>query len=156
MKSKLTVDIEEALYHFAKADGLGIYGCFEATIGDAYGNQRVDFMTMTSRNVFRCYEIKISKSDFHSSAKLSFLGDYNYFVMPSKLLHSLKDDELFREYMFRGIGVISYENGRLTLVRAAKNKDITISRKIELMHSMVRSLSRFCKITYEHERASLK
>ena len=34
---------------------------------------------------WRCYELKVTKADFHSKAKLSFIGHYNYFVLPQQL-----------------------------------------------------------------------
>lgn len=63
------------------------------TIGfntNKYG--RVDYMTMDTKDIFRFYEIKISKSDFHSKAKHTFLGHYNYFVMPHELYEEVKDE----------------------------------------------------------------
>ena len=72
MKTKLTMAMERALYEHSKAHGVGIYGCFEVSLGEGYGNERVDYMTMDSNDTFRCYEIKESESDFNSKAKMSF------------------------------------------------------------------------------------
>lgn len=66
-ETKLTKEIKKSLARFTKADGPGIYGAFEVTLGEYYGDERVDYMTMSSDNIFRCYEIKISKSDLKSS-----------------------------------------------------------------------------------------
>lgn len=38
-KIEETVSIEKALYKFSKAGGLGIYGCFEVSMGKSYGNE---------------------------------------------------------------------------------------------------------------------
>ena len=52
-----------------------IYGCEEVTIGfwhEKKGNEHVDYMTMDSHDIFRCYEIKVSMQDLKSHAKKSF------------------------------------------------------------------------------------
>ena len=90
-KTQLTKEIEVALFKAVKADGLGVYGCLEVSFGSSYGDQYCDFVTMDADNVFRCYEIKISKSDFNGKAKLSFLGDYNYFVLTEELYKDVKE-----------------------------------------------------------------
>ena len=42
-------------------------------------------MTMDSKEIFRCFEIKISKSDFRSIHGHNFIGNFNYYVMPKEL-----------------------------------------------------------------------
>ena len=84
-ETELTKEIKKALLHYTKADAPGVYGCYEVCLGAGYGDEYVDFMTMSSTNVFRAYEIKISLSDLKSKAKLSFCGDYNYIVLPEEL-----------------------------------------------------------------------
>lgn len=49
---------------------------------------------------WRCYEIKISKSDFYSKSKWTFIGHYNYFILPTELYPIVKRD------IPDGIGVI--------------------------------------------------
>ena len=148
-KSNETMLCEKAIYREVKAGGLGVYGCFECTLGAMYGDERVDFITMTSDSVFRCYEIKVSKSDFHSKAKKSFYGDYNYFVMPAALFEQLSDDDL-KKWYWDGVGVYTVNaNGRVALVHKAKKKTVPIFTRIMLMHGMVRSLSRYCKSEFE-------
>lgn len=46
----------------------------------------------TREVTWRCYEIKTSKADFYSKHKWTFIGDYNYFVMPAELYEIVKDD----------------------------------------------------------------
>ncbi len=41
---------------------------------------------------WRCYELKVTKADFHSKAKLSFIGNYNYFVLPQKLFEEVQSE----------------------------------------------------------------
>ncbi len=47
---------------------------------------------LTTENTFewRCYELKVSLADFRSKAKLSFIGNYNYFVLPKALYEKSK------------------------------------------------------------------
>ena len=77
MKTNLTKEIEKSIILTSKATGPGVYGCLEVTLGEGYGHERVDYMTMDCKGFFRCYEIKTSKSDFKSKAKKSFVGDFN-------------------------------------------------------------------------------
>lgn len=63
---------------------MGVFGCLEVTIGFG-GKERVDYMTYDTKGIFRCYEIKVSKSDFHSPHKNSFVGHYNYYVLTKEL-----------------------------------------------------------------------
>lgn len=161
MKTRKTIEIEKALYMYSGADKPGTYGCFECTLGKGYGDERIDYITMDAKSQFKCYEIKISKADFLSKAKLSFYGDYNYLVIPEELYEEIKDSERFTHYLWLGIGIILYssKNGKgqstLSSVRNAKKKQIPIYKKVELMAGMVRSLSRFCQMTPEQEEKTL-
>ena len=146
-KTEETVCIEKALYKFSKADGLGIYGCFETSLGKGYGNERVDYMTMNSDDEFRCYEIKISKPDFLSTAKLSFCGDFNYLVIPESLLPKIKDLPEYLGLLWTGVGVLVYSPGTYTEISIAKKpkkKKLSLADRVNMMHCMVRSLSRYC------------
>ena len=140
-KTQQTLDIEKELYIQAVSNGEGIYGCPECTLGPAYGNERVDLMTMESSNVFRCYEIKISKTDMNSKAKLSFYGDYNYLVVPESLLEAAK--EKFPPYS--GIGIYCYHNTYryITSEQKAHKKVVRIGDRVQLMQDMIRSLARW-------------
>ena len=155
MKTKLTMAMERALYEHSKAHGVGIYGCFEVSLGGGYGNERVDYMTMDSNDTFRCYEIKESESDFNSKAKMSFYGDLNYILMPSGLSKILEDqrNKKYKLMLMRGVGVLLYwsTTGRISIDRKPKKRHITMAKRVELMHCMVRSLSRYCH--YEFDRA---
>ena len=62
MKTELTKEVEQALVLATKADGVGVYGALEVTLGEGYGTERVDYMTMDCKNVFRCYEIKLQET----------------------------------------------------------------------------------------------
>lgn len=87
-KTDLTIKLEKDIY--AATNKLGVFGCFEVTIG-FYGKERVDYMTYDTKGIWRCYEIKVSKSDFHSKAKKTFIGHFNYYVMPRALYEEVRE-----------------------------------------------------------------
>lgn len=134
-KTELTEKIEQAIYKETIGKALG---CFEVTIG-WFGKGRVDYMTMDFKDIFRCYEIKISKSDFHSEHGHNFVGNYNYYVMPKELFEEVKE-EISKE-----IGVYgSYkykDNILLELLKKPKKQELKVEMDI-LKNSMIRSLSR--------------
>jgi len=109
---------------------MGVYGCFEVTIGIS-GSERVDYITYDTKGIWRCYEIKVSKVDFHSKAAKSFVGNYNYYVMPQSLYDTVKAE------IPHNIGV--YIGGEC--VKKAKKKPLAIDENI-LKDSMIRSLFR--------------
>lgn len=127
-KTEETTNLEEMIMdHTLK---LGVFGCLEVTIGFG-GNERVDYMTMDTKGIFRCYEIKVSKSDFNSNAKHSFVGNFNYYVMPIELYEEVKN-EIPKE-----IGVYTY--GRV--VKKPKCVNLKVDKSI-LKDSLIRSMYR--------------
>lgn len=103
-KTKETIQIETALANETKEKR--IYGCQEVTIGfykQGLGNELVDFMTMDSNDVFRCYEIKVTLNDLRSNAKLSFYGHYNYLVVGENLY---KQKDKWNIKLSNDIGII--------------------------------------------------
>ena len=88
-------------------------------------------MTYDCKGVFRCYEIKMSKSDFHSNAHNTFLGHFNYYVMPKELYEQVKDE------IPAHIGV--YCGGWCE--KRAKRQPLWEDEQI-LKNSLIRSLSR--------------
>lgn len=109
---------------------LGVFGCFEVTIG-WYGDERVDYMTYDTKGIVRCYEIKTSLSDFNSKAKLSFVGNYNYYALTPDLYEKVKDK------IPDGIG--AFVGGEV--VKKSKKRDLSCDKEI-LLSSMIRSMSR--------------
>jgi len=128
LKTELTIKMENAIYNTTRK--IGTFGCFEVTIGFG-GKERVDYITYDTKGVFRCYEIKVSKSDFHSAAIKSFVGNYNYYVMPKELYEEVKD-EISKE-----IGVYIGEN----CIKKAKKQELKIDSET-LKDSIIRSLYR--------------
>ena len=147
MKTAETIALEKAIRKETRKTGT--FGCFEVTIG-FFGKERVDYMTYDTKGIFRCYEIKVTKADFHSGAAKSFVGHYNYYVLTRELYNQVKD-EIPAE-----IGI--YVGG--TLIKKAKRQDLSdkeysvwrsvggkrtlVSTPWEQMlkDSMIRSLSR--------------
>ncbi|MBC9788604.1 hypothetical protein [Carnobacterium maltaromaticum] len=142
-KTELTKKAEKLLY--SHTDKLGTFGCFEVTIGfnGEYrgGIERVDYMTYSTKGEFRCYEIKVTEADFNSAAKVSFLGHYNYYVMPKELYEKLKGKE--KQKIPWGIGVIIFSNNYyMECLKKPTKKQVSLGMGTVLMESMVRSLSR--------------
>lgn len=127
-KSDLTKELEYKI--FKATNKQGIFGCFEVTIG-WYGKERVDYITYDTNGIWRCYEIKISKSDFHSKAHNTFIGHFNYYVMPKELYEAVKDE------IPKHIGVYIGTD----LVKRPKKQELKVDEQI-LKDSLIRSLSR--------------
>ena len=127
-KTDLTISLERDIWGATKKQG--VFGCFEVTIG-WFGEERVDYMTYDTKGVWRCYEIKVSVSDFRSRAKKTFCGHYNYYVMTKELYEAVKDE------IPPHVGV--YVGG--TSVKRAKRQELAIDEEI-LKNSLIRSLSR--------------
>lgn len=111
------------------------FGCFEVTIG-WFGHRRVDYLHIDTKDNVRCYEIKVSKSDFHSKHGHNFLGNYNYYVMPEKLYEEIKDE------IPNSIGCLVYKEGYSELVSVKKAKKLKISNLSEMKSYLIRSLHR--------------
>lgn len=127
-KTELTLQLEKDIWQ--ETNKMGNFGAFEVTIG-WWGKERVDFMVYNTKGEFRCYEIKVSKADFHSKAKKTFIGHYNYYVMPKELYEEVKEE------IPKHIGVYC---GRY-LVKKPKRQELKVDEKT-LLNSMIRSLSR--------------
>ncbi|MFA5169826.1 MAG: hypothetical protein WC420_03815 [Candidatus Paceibacterota bacterium] len=108
----------------------GVFCCFEVTIG-WFGKERVDYLTYDTKGVWRCYEIKVSKPDFHSKAHNTFVGNYNYYVMPHELY-----DQVYSEIP-QDIGVYIGE----TCEKRAKHRELGVDEQV-LKDSLIRCLYR--------------
>ncbi|WP_438469611.1 hypothetical protein, partial [Staphylococcus pseudintermedius] len=94
-----------------------------------------DFLTYDSKNVFRAYEIKVTKEDLKSNAKLSFVGHYNYFVLPRQLYEEVKGTDLLPF----NVGIVIIGEG---LIKKSGRKTLSMSDNIKLLESLMRSLNR--------------
>lgn len=131
-KTDLTKELERQLWNHTKKRGT--FACFEVTIG-WQGQERVDFITYNTKGIWRCYEVKVSKSDFYSDAINSFIGNYNYYAMPKELYKEVKED--IPAY----VGVYIPKARKLCSIKNAKKQKLKIDEKT-LKDSMIRSLYR--------------
>ena len=82
-------------FHLAK---MGTYLCFEVMMpfefmpNNRMNNERVDLLTYDTSGEWRFYELKVSVSDFHSKAKKTFYGHFNYYVMPRSIYEKVKNE----------------------------------------------------------------
>ena len=88
-KSKETLLLENLLFEYNRFNGF--FCIFECTIGFG-GGGRVDCISIDTRSCIRAFEIKVTKSDFHSKHGHNFVGNLNYYVMPLKLYREVKDE----------------------------------------------------------------
>lgn len=127
-KTEITKQLEKEIYR--ETSKMGVFGCFEVTIG-WYGKERVDYMTYDTKEIWRCYEVKVSKADFHSKSKNTFIGHFNYYVMTNELYEEVKEE------IPKHIGVYCGS----WLVKRPKKQELKADEQI-LKNSMIRSLSR--------------
>lgn len=94
-----TLDMESAL--IKRLQGIGIYICLEVKMPTNYEDkenrvkrrERVDCITYNkSKEEWRFYELKLTKSDFHSKCAHSFYGHLNYYVVPEELYDKIKEE----------------------------------------------------------------
>ena len=114
------------------------YGCTEVTIGfekGGHGDEIVDYMSLDSTDVFRCFEIKVSLADLKSDNKKSWYGNYNYLVVSDALYHQ---NPAWGNYIPPYVGILCGEN--LTAKRNAKEKKISDEQKSMLKGSLIRSV----------------
>ena len=142
-KRKETLEIEEKLYDMCYKKR--IYGCEEVTIGFAhqgYGNEIVDFCTMDSKGILRCYEIKVTLQDLKSKAKKSWYGHYNYLVVTNELYDKIKNDVDHYIPDYVGIAVPcnqSWSDG-IEIKHKAKKQILSSEMETMMKESMVRSM----------------
>lgn len=131
MKTEETKRLEMAIWNATNKQG--VFGCFEVTIG-WFGKERVDYMTYDTKGVFRCYEVKVTKADFHSPCHNSFVGNLNYYVLPPDLYEEVKAEipDHVGVYIVRGGNAYSVKRARRC---PAQDPD-------KLKDSLIRSLCR--------------
>lgn len=150
-KTELTRLAERLIY--GHTNKMGTFGCFEVTLG-WFGKEIVDFITYDTNAEIRCYEIKVSKADFNSNAKKTFVGHFNYFIMPEWLYKELMDEPQSGLKMWvnsYGVGVFTFkENSRsLYCAKKAKRRNVTHAKSSEVLESMLRSTNREMKKFYK-------
>ena len=142
MKTKETLDLEKSLFRFTNR--LGTFGCFEVTIGWA-GKERVDYMTYDTKGDFKCFEIKVSKKDFHSKHHNTFVGHLNYYVMPKELWEQVRNE------IPEDVGVYVSMGNSLVSVKKAKRRKVSPEDIEILKNSFLRSVYRYAQKYFESE-----
>lgn len=139
-----TLDIENRLHNMCRKKR--IYGCEEVTIGfqnKGQGNEIVDFASMDSKGIVRCYEIKVTLPDLKSKAKKSWYGHYNYLAVTDELYEKIKDH--IREYIPDWVGVITPSafswSVPLKVRMPAKKQELSMDQELMIKESMVRSVT---------------
>lgn len=140
-KTKTTLVIEQLLSDMCAQKR--IYGCEEVTIGfynQGHGNEVVDFITMDSKGIIKCYEIKVSLQDLKSSAKKSWYGHYNYLVVSQELYDKIDN---WNDYIPKSVGIMVLTRPNspyLASVRKPKLNKVSNEDLHMLKESMIRSM----------------
>ena len=142
-KRKETLELENALYEMCKDKR--IYGCEEVTIGFPHQrpgkrNEICDFVTMDSKGIIRCYEIKVTLQDLKSKAKKSWYGHYNYLVITPELEKKLVHDGVinYTPYIDEGVGIIVGKS--LHVEFSARKQELSKETESMLKESIIRSM----------------
>lgn len=151
MKTKLTKNLESTLYQYCLEQGS--YVVEEVSMPDKKGIvDTLSYQQLTDGKIeWRCYELKVTKADFHSKAKLSFIGNYNYFVLPQKLFEEVQDEipTHIGVLIYRAFDKKAIENspqtlrapGFLTVAKKAQYQDLQVD-ETKLTSHFVASLFR--------------
>jgi hypothetical protein len=151
MKTKLTKNLESTLYQYCLEQGS--YVVEEVSMPDKKGIvDTLSYQQLTDGQIeWRCYELKVTKADFHSKAKLSFIGNYNYFVLPQKLFEEVQDEipTHIGVLIYRAFDKKAIENspqtlrapGFLTVAKKAQYQDLQVD-ETKLTSHFVASLFR--------------
>lgn len=143
MKSKETTDLENKLFRYLQK--IGNYCVFECQLGNYLTKKAgiVDCICINTNNIVYCYELKVSKSDFHSKNGHNFYGNFNYYVIPVELFEKIKDE------IPKDIGVLIPYKNSLKSVKKAKKKKLELSItdiKDYMFRSLYREYQKFFKM----------
>lgn len=92
-------------------------------------------MTMDSKGIIKCYELKVTLQDLKSNAKKSWYGHYNYLVVSRELYNKVSD---WDEYIPKHIGIIVGDC--LESKRKTQRCEVSAETEIMLKESMIRSM----------------
>lgn len=137
-----TKDIENIAYNHLWAKGK--YLVFEVAapreLVDKYHRERVDLLMYESTGAWKCFEIKNTVADFRSSAKLSFWGDYNYYILNADIYETVKDE--IPKHI--GVWLVHKPNnskGWMECIKKPKRQEKLCSHE-SLMFTLMQGLSR--------------
>ena len=136
-----TKEIESLLYnHLWRKGWYGVYECaIPKCLCRKIRRERVDMLTYETNGIYRAYEIKISKSDLHSDAALSWIGNYNYLVCTENLIEDAK------EMLPNDIGIYAvYEQGKKKWIEQVRNpkKRELLCKHEDMLFALMQALSR--------------
>lgn len=143
MKTKETQMIENLLEDDTRKKR--IYGCKEVTVGfpwQCMGREIADYITIDTKDIIRCYEVKVTMQDLKSKSKKSFYGHYNYLAVTEQLWQKIEKSGIcLSDY---GIpdwaGIISFGTYSFSSVRKAAKQDISQEQLSILKTSIIRSM----------------
>lgn len=124
-----------------------------------YHRERVDLLSYETGGIWRCYEIKNTVSDFRSSAKLSFWGDFNYYILNADIYQKIKDE------IPDGIGVWlvhkpdDKSKGYMECVKKPKKRERLCSHEslmFALMQALSREYKKYRKLIEKEEKVKKK
>lgn len=142
-KTGMTLVLQTMIWK--ETNKMGVFGCHEVGIGaPCFGTKHgiADFITYNTRGEWRCYEIKVTRADFFSKAKKSFIGNFNYYVLTEELYNSVCND------IPPGIGVyVVSETSNINhpysirCMKKASRQELKVEHDV-LMYSILKSFSR--------------
>lgn len=138
METQITKQIKKALYKSNYKFGrLKKFMVAECSIR-IFENYRwrdegiVDFIGVDNDRQIYCYEIKQSVSDLKTKNKLTFVGNYNYLVIPNGFYDKYQKEiteRLSKDLIDIGIIEVDIETGKLFYIRKAKGREIDVNVK---------------------------
>lgn len=121
------------------------YGTKEVTVTllkEKKVKEIVDFLSYNAKkDEFRCYEIKVSMADFKSKAAKTWIGNYNYLVIPRELylkqsLYEWKEQIPY----YVGIIVVNVERRSKWVAKRPTPMEVSAGMKFMLRQSLIRTL----------------
>mgnify|MGYP004702697005 CR=1 FL=1 len=135
-KTDKTLELEREIWQATHKQG--VFCCYEVTIG-WFGDERVDYLTYDTKGIWRCYEIKVSVSDFHSKAKNTFIGHFNYYVIPRELYEKVRDEIPSHVGVYVGGGCVKKAKRQVPKVDEQTLKDSLIRSLYREVVKVIRS-----------------
>lgn len=144
MKTKLTKQLESTLYQYCLKQGA--YVVEEVAMPADKGIvDTLSYQQLPDGQIeWRCYELKVTKADFHSKAKLSFIGHYNYFVLPQQLYLEVQSEIpdhigvlIYRAFDQRALELAPQPlrtPGFLTVAKKAQRQDLQVEQTPLISH----------------------
>ena len=150
METKITKQIKKALYESNYERGrlkkFMVAECsiriFENYIWRDEGI--VDFIGVDNNKLIHCYEIKQSVSDLKTKNKLTFVGNYNYLVIPKSFYNKYQkeiDEKLSENLVDVGIIEVDIETGKILYIRKAKRREISVNVKEQIFFRIITSMA---------------